>query len=325
MSEIDGGVKAELDELVRLYKKYLWADEGIQSYVEKQGVFIEPARFYSQLPTKAEIRLAFEYQDDFMAQGGFFQNLEVNDQEMLRRLGAWQPYAKEFDPPSSGDKEDPKSFYWQNPAFSFSDAMAYWCMLRSKQPSTVVEIGSGFSTLIAAQALEANKKGRLICIEPYPKPWLSTLSAVELFKRPIQDFSIEEFTGFFESGDILFIDSTHTVKVGSDCLWIYLILLPSIPVDLTIHVHDISLPFGVNQQRALDVHVHWIEQYLLLAYWLDNPRIQLLYSSSYLKANYLAELSQLMGGKYAGGVYGSIRHGKKWLMLFIWFGKTKKK
>ena len=54
-----------------------------------------------------------------------------------------------------------KGFFWANPMFSSCDAMAYYCMIRRTRPQTVLEVGSGFSSLVALEALRANGQGQL--------------------------------------------------------------------------------------------------------------------------------------------------------------------
>jgi hypothetical protein len=46
-----------------------------------------------------------------------------------------------------------------------------------------------------------------------------------------------------EAGDLLFIDSSHAVKTGSEVLRIYLEIIPGLPAGVYVHVHDINLPY----------------------------------------------------------------------------------
>ena len=140
-------------------------------------------------------------------------------------LRALLPYADDFAPPQDGDPEAPTSFFWNNPAFSYSDAMAYYCILRHLRPRRVIEVGSGFSTLVAAQALRDNctraedgdSIGRILCVEPFPMPFLRRIPEISnLREERAQDVPASFFAETLEAGDVLFIDSTHVVKTGSD-------------------------------------------------------------------------------------------------------------
>ena len=123
------------------------------------------------------------------------------------------------------------------------DAMSYYCIIRHFKPKRILEIGAGNSTLVANQALEANGLGDLVLIEPYPPEYLKNLELVsKTYKKIIQDFELKDLVSIVEEADILFIDSTRTVKVGSDCLFIYLKLMPEITKKMLVHAHDIALP-----------------------------------------------------------------------------------
>jgi len=211
-------------------------------------------------------------------------------------------YSNEFSPPDDGDKDSPEGFFWNNPAFSYSDAMAYYCVLRHVKPEHVLEIGSGFSTLIADQAIRKNQVGRITLIEPYPKDFLRNLESVEtIVESFVQDIPVSDLIELVESSDIWFIDSTHTVKIGSDCLYIYLKVMPEISKDIIVHTHDIYLPFGMPYKNALEKHMYWTEQYLLYAYMLDNPKIDVLFGSAYVKRVMPTAMDQLMLNQYPGG------------------------
>lgn len=289
--------RQELAELLRLAKKYLWSDPPTMQWMQRNGVNLEPARFYSQLPTVDDIESSFEYDPTFEAAGPYSALFDID--HLRAELACFDEFSAEFDPPKDGDPST--GFHWRNPAFSFSDAMTYWCAIRRYQPEHIVEIGSGYSSLVAAQALKKNQRGRLTLIEPFPMPWLAdSVPDAELIERPIQTFAPDEFSNLFADGDILFIDSTHTVKIGSDCLSIYLRLLPTIAATIQVHVHDIWLPHGIDRKRA-HLRQHWVEQYLLYAYLLENPRTLINYGSAAATLHLPSELRAYMHGRWAPG------------------------
>jgi len=156
-----------------------------------------------------------------------------------------------------------------------------FALLRHIKPKNIIEIGSGFSTLVAIDAIAKNDVGSITCIEPFPREFLEKSNIIKLIKKPAQNISPEWLNSNLNDGDVLFIDSTHTVKTGSDCMHIYLRLLPKIKRDIYVHVHDIFLPFGVPEKWLLDQHIYWTEQHLLLALLLDNNKTSFLFGSSY--------------------------------------------
>ncbi|HPH78600.1 MAG TPA: class I SAM-dependent methyltransferase [bacterium] len=209
-------------------------------------------------------------------------------------------YASEFNPALTKTDDDAK-FYWKNDQFSYCDAMAYYCLIRKLKPKNIVEIGSGFSTLVAIEAVKKNEFGKIHCFEPFPRRFLADNTSINLYPKIAQHISSEELNSIITEGDILFIDSTHTVKTGSDCNHIYLRLLPSIKQNFHIHVHDIFLPFGLPQNWLTDSQIYWTEQYLLYAFLLDNPKTKVFYSS-YYGYNFVKEkLEKIMNKKYPIG------------------------
>jgi len=292
--------KNELNLLIQLAKKVLWCDRATKQAIQKHGIHIIPARFYSEIPTIEEVENSFEYRD---SEKGPFHSEKIFDQKkMIHFLEEIQIYADEFDPPEFGDLDSPKSFFWKNPAFSYSYAMAYYCIIRHFKPNQILEIGSGYSTLVASEALQRNGYGRLILIEPYPKPFLNKISEVEnIITKFVQELSISELLEKAESSNIIFIDSTHAVKHGSDCLYIYLKMLPEIRKDVIVHTHDIRLPFPFEPHQIIEKNITWTEQYLLYAYMLDNPKIEVLFSSNYLYKFFQEKIENFMRKKYSAG------------------------
>ena len=278
--------------------KLLWADPKIRSHIqENYGLSIIPSNFYSNVPSLKEVEESFEYRED----GKFSQSLILfNNKIMLDVLNMLMQYVYEFNPPKQGNESACKDFFWENSQFSFSDAMAYYTFIRAYKPRKIVEIGSGFSTLIAIDAVNKNQTGSITCIEPFPRDFLETVN-IDLVKKKVQDIASSDVAKILENGDFLFIDSTHTVKSGSDCLKIYLDLLPSIKKDIFIHVHDIFLPFAFPKSWVTDLHIYWTEQYLLLALLIDNPKIEILYGSAYHQEKNSALLEDFMGGKAIPG------------------------
>ena len=118
---------------------------------------------------------------------------------------------------------------------------------------------------------------------------------------PAQSVTCAQLNGVVRDGDVLFIDSTHTVKTGSDCLHIYLRLLPNITASVYVHAHDVFLPYPMPKRWLLESQWYWTEQYLLMAYLLDNKRIETLYGSMYNRRFNGDLMEQLMGGKHPPG------------------------
>jgi len=219
--------------------------------------------------------------------------------DFLAMIGA---YAEEFAPPEVGDLEDPQGFFWRNPAFSRTDAMAYYCVLRALRPERVVEIGCGYSSLVADMAIRRNGIGEIVMIEPYPKPFLRKLPSLrELIERPVQAIDERELVALIDSCQVWFIDSTHTVKIGSDCLYIYLKIMPQVTSKVFCHTHDVFLPYAMLANHALEKNIFWTEQYLLHAYLLDNPKARILFGSYWLLQRHPEASRDFLKGRIEDG------------------------
>jgi hypothetical protein len=291
--------EAELKQLIALAKRALWGTPEVRGTLQNNNINLTPANFYSNLPLIADIEHSFEYREanEEVYNAGLF------DREVIEAfIDEISVYAGEFEMPEEGDRENPDGFFWKNPAFSYSDAMSYYCILRHFKPDHVLEVGSGFSTLVADAAMRKNGSGRVTLIEPYPKAFLKRLDSVDrIIESFAQDIPVPDFVSLIESAGVWFIDSTHTVKIGSDCLYLYLKVMPEIRKDIIVHTHDVFLPFGMPKKKALEKHIYWTEQYLLYAYMLDNPKIDVLFGSAYANKVLPEALSRLMSGHYRGG------------------------
>ncbi len=287
-----------LSIIIACVPAYTWLWSGLKQrrkMQEKRRINVVPNNFYSNTPSIADIEGSFEYK---LEGDTAPYDLGIDDGLARRELQALAAHAPEFSPPSTVANQDaPAGYFWSNSQFGGADAMAYYCYLRRLKPATVLEIGSGYSTLVACEALKANGRGALRCVEPYPRPFLRSRVDVDLILKPAQEITSEFVNDMLKDGDILFIDSTHTVKTGSDCLHIYLRLLPKIRRNIHVHAHDIHLPFGIPQDSMLHKQIHWTEQHLLLAFLLDNPKARILYGSRYNHWRNRDLMETMMGGK----------------------------
>lgn len=292
--------RQELASLSKTLRQILWHRPAARRQLQDAGINVIPSSFYSPIPSLREIETAFEYSQGPLKE--WFNLGQFDRTAMVEQLVLLDRYACEFDPPVEHEPGQPMRFHWRNPAFSFSDAVMYYCLLRHLQPEHVVEIGGGYSTLVADMALQRNGRGHLTLVEPHPKSFLRELKTVRsLIEQPVQSIPIDDLVALAESAEILFIDSTHTVKVGSDCLTIYLQLLPQIRKRIWVHAHDIYLPYGLPKAYPAEKHIYWTEQYLLYAYLLDNPKTRVTYSSQFLFRAAKDSLDHFMQGRYPSG------------------------
>ena len=161
------------------------------------------------------------------------------------------------------------SFDFENDYFGGIDAAIYYALIRHLAPQRIVEIGSGYSTRIAHLALTRNrtegKHGRITCIEPNPERLLDQKLEIELVEKNVEELPRDYFS-CLEKDDVLFIDSTHTVKFGSDVCYEVLEVLPGLKTGVWVHVHDIFFPKDYPAEWILERRLALNEQYLLEAF-----------------------------------------------------------
>jgi hypothetical protein len=197
----------------------------------------------------------------------------------LTRLFSDQPFPA---------KPDPRTrFYFENDYFTYGEGLMYQAILRHVQPKRVVEVGSGFTTALLLDIVDRFLPGGVACtcVEPYPDTLRSLLreddfSRIELMRVPLQDADLEIFQRL-QSGDILFIDSTHVSKTGSDVNREIFEILPCLASGVLIHFHDIYYPFEYPKEWVFK-GIAWNEAYLLRGFLQYNAafRIQVFNSFS---------------------------------------------
>ena len=285
----------ELAELGAVLRRLIFSPSSLRKVLQdKFGVTVTRSDFYSEIPRISEIEKAFQTPSLLKLDQVFPDN-----EQMIAELERLTPAAESFAPPMTTDS--PYEFAWKGGPFGYSDAPAYYAMIRTRKPKNIIEIGSGWSTRIARAACKENGFGRIVCVEPFPSEALRSLPDIELVEKRAQDVELSFFENILEDGDFLFIDSTHTIKHDSDCLHIYLRILPNLTKRNIVHVHDVFLPNEQNIKVMRDKQIFWNEQYMLYLYLLLSRRTRVLFGSAYHFKHNRALLEKLMYGRFAAG------------------------
>lgn len=197
------------------------------------------------------------------------------------------------------DQQDagPLKFRFNNGLFESGDAEFWYQVIRAVRPKRIIEIGSGYSTLIATRAIRRNKADDLayecnhICIEPYEKSWLEATGATVIRQR-VEQVGTTLFRQL-DQNDILFVDSSHIIRPEGDVLFEYLELLPSLRQGVIVHVHDIFSPRDYLKEWIVDMGRFWNEQYLLEAFLSHNEKWQIVGALNYLHHNHYDALKRV--------------------------------
>jgi hypothetical protein len=178
------------------------------------------------------------------------------------------------------------------PGYTYVDSITSYTMIRDIKPNIYFEIGSGLSTYYASLALNKNKvvdqkSSRIICVEPYPYQKLKDIDNITLYQQQVQDVSVDQFN-VLEENDILFIDSTHVLRIDSDVAYLYLEVLPQLKKGVYIHIHDIAFPFNIPYPYDYwilkrDVGMYWTEAMLLQALLCHSDTFEIVLSTPLIR------------------------------------------
>lgn len=230
-----------------------------------------PGHYYSPAPSAADIARADSERRDPVG----IDLRETQQLELAAALGLRCPPAGRWDP--------------HNPMFGPSDAAMLEAMLRRYRPRRVVEVGSGWSTALMLDVAERDMPDLDVrCVEPYADRLRSTLRPGDqphLVEAPVQSVDPAELAALIEPGDVLFIDSTHVLKTGSDVGHLLLDTLPRLPVGAIVHVHDMFWPFEYPSDWLAEGR-HWNEVYAVRAFLTHNDAWEILLFGSWLWATH---------------------------------------
>jgi hypothetical protein len=217
---------------------------------------------------------------------------------LMARLGF--QYGKECEWPLS-PTENPAQFYLINNSFSYGCAASLHTMIREYKPRRFIEIGSGHSSKVISKAMEMNREDEpareteYIIIDPYPNEITSThlASVSRVLKEKVENVDAALFD-VLEKDDILFIDSGHTIRTGSDVNFLLLDVLPRLRPGVIIHFHDINLPYEYPKGYFTNpkFRVFWTEAYLLQAFLMFNREFEILLAMNYIQTDHMDDFSK---------------------------------
>ena len=218
--------------------KYLSRLPNLKDLLNKRAKhvaeFVPPGHFYSPIPNLNEVqKYRSRLFDDKKVEIG---EIDLQQSDQIQLLYQFEPLYKDL--PFTEQKKTPYRYYYENPAFSYGDAIMLYSLLRLIKPRRYIEVGSGYSSCVALDTDELflDQKTAFTFIEPYPKLLYSLLNKNDLKRitvipNNLQDISVEHFSELSEN-DFVFFDSTHVCKAGSDVQYIFSDILPILPKGL---------------------------------------------------------------------------------------------
>lgn len=193
---------------------------------------------------------------------------------------------------ADGDPED-SEYYANNGQYPPLDAWILEGVLRHLRPANMIEVGSGFSSLITAQVNRDHLDGemRFTCIDPYPRGFLQlgVDGITELVTEKVEEVDLARFEAL-QPGDVLFIDTSHVVRTGGDVVWLYGRVLPRLSQGVYVHIHDVFLPGDYPEQWVREGW-GWNENYLVEAFLQFNSGYAVVLGAQWALRNAIEEIA----------------------------------
>lgn len=244
---------------------------------------LSPGGFYSPIPSLESIR-GHDFNKTLPEE---IPGIDLNAEEQLTLLHSFDSFYKELSFPEK--KSEDFRYYYENEAYSYSDAILLYSMIRHLKPKNFIEVGSGFSSSVTLDTNEKFMNSSINCtfIEPYPQRLESLLKNTDkenitIHRTGLQQVRLELFKELQEN-DILFIDSTHVSKFNSDVNYLFSEILPVLNSGVYIHIHDIFYPFEYPKEYLLEGRA-WNEQYVLKAFLQYNKSFKIMLFNTYLES-----------------------------------------
>lgn len=254
---------------------------------DRWGYHIRPIHYYEPLPDFRSITT------EQITRRREFPGIDFGWDDQLALLNDLAAYHAEL---------TALEFNFDNGYFNGFDAAVYYALIRHLKPQHIIEVGGGYSTQLANKALAANGSGCLTCIEPYPERLNGTGPQVELIQKRVEEIEVDFFSRL-TANDILFIDSSHTVKFGSDVCYEFLEILPRLASGVWVHVHDIFFPHDYPAEWLLKRRLALNEQYLLEAFLSFNEQFEITLANYWLCLDYSDEAARLWPNMSASSLW----------------------
>lgn len=284
--------RALVDRLPYVGRAFRQRDE-LRAVVNR--LWVEPGHYYSPITSIDEVRGA--HRSLFAEPPSAVAAVELREAEQLALLGELMPYMAEH--PFSTQPQSVTRYGFENQQFNRTDALCLYGMLRHLRPKRYVEVGSGYSSSVVLDTMERHPDVEIACtlIEPYPQRLRSLLRPGDegrftLLECRLQDVDDAVFEQL-DAGDVLFIDSTHVAKTGSDVNDVFFRILPRLRSGVIVHLHDVHYPFEYPEEWVYQGR-SWNETYMLHAFLQYNRAFEILLFASYLQRRHGERLVPLL-------------------------------
>ena len=286
---------------VDVFKSALKQFPPIKGLIDERDALIKahgiapPGHFYSPVVSLAE--MTRDKARLFGAVPRTIAGIDLNESEQLELMTEFETYYNAI--PFTATKTAGTRYYYDNPAYSFLDAIILHCMMRHARPKRFIEIGSGFSSCAMLDTNEQvfSNAIQTTFIEPYPKLLESLITAddkarVTIVPTRLQDVDPAVFDQLQEN-DILFVDSTHESKTGSGVNTLFFDVMPRLNAGVFIHIHDVFYPFEYPEDWVFGGR-SWNEIYMLRTFLQHNDKYKIVFVNTFMEHFHETRFQQTM-------------------------------
>lgn len=253
----------------------------LREQVKMEGAY--PAgHYYSPIPSKEDILMDVNFRKPV---SGELPGIKLNKESQHELLHEYAVFYKDL--PFPEEQNPDYRYYYNNGWFSYSDAIFLYSFLRKQKPKRIVEVGSGFSSAVMLDTIDNfySERPDVTFIEPYPDRLVSLFKEIDIEQVRLIDKKVQEVTPdvflTLESGDFLFIDSSHVVKCGSDLQMLMFEIIPQLRPGVFVHFHDVFYPF-TYPSNWLNEGRYWNENYFLRAFLSYNSEWSISFFNTYV-------------------------------------------
>ncbi len=257
-------------------------------------MWVPPGHFYSPFPDLGDYdRRVASLHDPHRELLG----IDLREIEQLELVDAIGKLVIDIAFPERPDTASPTRYWFDNPAYAYGDGTVLHAILRHLRPRRIVEVGSGYSSAMILDTVDGWLDGTDVTfVEPHADLLRGLFrpgdeGRVTIHEMAVQDVGFDVFTQL-EAGDLLFIDSTHVVKAGSDVNHLVFEVLPRLRAGVWIHLHDIFFPFEYPEAWVREGRA-WQETYLVRALLSFSPTYEIRWFQDFLWSRHRERLEQL--------------------------------
>jgi len=251
-----------------------------------------PGHYYSPIPTPEEAAACFTWRNTATPE------IRLDPDRQFERLQTFETFYRDVPFP---EKENGRTrYHFDQSYFCYADAIFLYSFLRHVQPKRIIEVGSGFSSAVILDTTERffSNPPEMTFIEPYAGRLRQLLrpqdaARVTVIEKTVQSVPIETFDRL-GPGDLLFIDSSHVVKCGSDVYFLMFEALPRLQPGVFVHFHDIFDSFEYLDNWLLKEGWYWNEAYFLRAFLAYNSAWEVYFFNSYVARVFEAFIAEKM-------------------------------